>query len=180
MVPAAVAVSFMFFFPLISLVASIKSFQSPPEQAPPEPQFRVPPEETVNQDESDQILFVIVGVFIAILISIILIDFIARKRKTVTNIETTIAEQQVISSKPSSDSTSSQTIDDSGPDKKDSTTSLEVEQATKVLQNLADKNMLDDPKTAKQFLLMKGFSKDAVKNAMISMGIDSSHVADLE
>jgi len=150
------------------------------EQAPPEPQFRIPPEGTVNQDESDQILFVIVGVFIIILISIILIDFIARKRKTVTNIETPIAEQQVISSKPSSDSISSQKIDDSSPDKKDSTTSLEVKQATAVLQNLADKNMLDDPKTAKQFLLMKGFSKNAVKNAMIGMGIDSSHVADLE
>jgi len=156
------------------------------EQAPPDPQFRVPLEGTVNQDRTqeiaalDQTLFVIVGVFIAILISIILIDFIARRRKTVTNIETPIAEQQVISSKPSSDSTSSQKIDDSNPDKKDSTTSLEVEQATKALQNLADMNMLDDPKTAKQFLLMKGFSKNAVKNAMIDMGIDPSNVADLE
>ena len=35
------------------------------EQAQPEPQFRVPPEGTVNQDESDQILFVIVGIVIA-------------------------------------------------------------------------------------------------------------------
>ena len=83
-------------------------------------------------------------------------------------------------SKPSSDSISSQKINDSSPDKKDSTTNLEVEQAMKVLQNLADLNMLDDPKTAKQFLLMKGFSKDAVKNAMIDMGIDPSNVADLE
>jgi len=35
------------------------------EQAPPEPQFRVPPEGTLNQDESNQILFVIVGIVIA-------------------------------------------------------------------------------------------------------------------
>jgi len=98
----------------------------------------------------------------------------------VTNFETPITEQHVILSKPSSDSISSQKINDSGPDKKDSTTNLEVEQAMKVLQNLADLNMLDDPKTAKQFLLMKGFSKDAVKNAMIDMGIDPSNVADLE
>jgi len=149
------------------------------EQAPPESQFRVPPEGTVNQNEFVQTLFVIIGVVIVILTSIILIDFIARKRKTVTNIETPIAEQQVISSKPSSDSTS-QKIDDSGPEKKDTTTSLEVEQAIKVLQNLTDMNMLDDPKTVKQFLLMKGFSKNAVKNAMIAMGIDPSNVADLE
>jgi len=40
-------------------------------------------------------------------------------------------------------------------------------------------NLLDDPKTAKQFLLSKGFSETAVKNAMISMGIDPSHDADL-
>jgi len=156
------------------------------EQIPPEPQFRIPPEGTVNQEgveeiaEFDQILFVIVGVFIAILIGIILIDFIARKRKTVTNFETPVAEQQVILSKPSRDSTFYQKIDDSSPDKKDSTTNREVEQAIKVLQNLADMNMLDDPKTAKQFLLSKGFSKNAIKNAMISMGIDPSHVSDLE
>jgi len=152
------------------------------EQAPPEPQFRVPPEGTVNQDdvaEADQTLFVIVGVFIIILISIILIDFIARKRKTVTTFETPVTKQKLILSKPSSDSTS-QKIDDSSPEKKDSTTNLEVEQAIKVLQNLADMNMLDDPKTVKQFLLMKGFSKNAVKNAMIDMGIDPSNVADLE
>jgi len=150
------------------------------EQAPPDPQFRVPPEGTVNQDETDQTLFVIVGVFLAILIIIILIDLIAKKKKRVTNFETPITEQHVILSKPSSDSTSSQKIDDSSPDKKVSTTNLEVEQAMKVLQNLADMNMLDDPKTVKQFLLMKGFSKNAVKNAMIDMGIDPSHVADLE
>jgi len=150
------------------------------EQAPPESQFRVPPEGTVNQDESDQTLFVIIGVFIIILISIILIDFVARKRKTVTTFETPVTKQKLILSKPSSDSISSQKIDDSNPEKKVSTTNLEVEQAMKVLQNLADLNMLDDPKTAKQFLLMKGFSKNAVKNAMIDMGIDPSNVADLE
>jgi len=153
------------------------------EQAPPEPQIRVQPEENVNQDdntESDPILFVIIVVVIVILTSIILIDFIARRRKDVINFETPEAEQQVILSKPSSDSTSYQKIDDSSPDKKDSTTNLEVEQAIKVLQNLADMNMLDDPKTAKHFLLSKGYSRNAVKNAMIDMGIDPSHVADLE
>ena len=61
----------------------------------------------------------------------------------------------------------------------DTATDIEVRQAIQVLQNLKDMNMLDDPKTAKQFLLNKGFSQNAVKNAMLGMGIDPSHVADL-
>jgi len=61
---------------------------------PPEVEFRVPPEETVNQEavediaEFDQTLFVIVGVFIVILIIIIVLDLIARRRKSLRTAET--------------------------------------------------------------------------------------------
>jgi len=61
---------------------------------PPEVEFRTPPEGTVNQAgveeiaEYDQILFVIVGVFIIILVSIILIDFIARRKKSLQSAKT--------------------------------------------------------------------------------------------
>jgi len=54
---------------------------------PPEVEFSVPPEGTVNQAgveeiaEYDQILFIIIGVFIIILVSIILVDFIVRRKK---------------------------------------------------------------------------------------------------
>jgi len=58
-------------------------------------------------------------------------------------------------------------------------TNPEVNQAIKVLHNLKDMNMLGDPKTAKQFLLNKGFSPYAVKNAMLGMGLDPSYVTDL-
>jgi len=61
----------------------------------------------------------------------------------------------------------------------DTQTDIEVKQAIKILQNLKDMNILDDPKTAKQFLLNEGFSPNAVKNAMIGMGIDPSHDTDL-
>jgi len=60
---------------------------------PPEVEFRVPPEGTVNQAgvediaESDQTLFVIVGVFI-VLISIILIYLIVRRAKSLRTAET--------------------------------------------------------------------------------------------
>jgi len=60
----------------------------------PKVEFRVPPEETVNQTgvedtaESDQTLFVIVGVLIVILISIILIYLIVKRRKSLPSAET--------------------------------------------------------------------------------------------
>ncbi len=57
----------------------------------------------------------------------------------------------------------------------DTATDIEVKQAIKVLQNLKDMNMLGDPKTAKQFLLNEGFSPNAVKNAMLDMGLDPDH-----
>ena len=66
----------------------------------PEAEFRVPPNETINQAgvekiaEADQTLFVIVGVFIVILISIILIDFIARRRKSMSDVETARVTKQ--------------------------------------------------------------------------------------
>ncbi len=151
---------------------------------PPEVEFRVPPEGTVNQAgveevaEFDQTLFVIVAVFIVILIIIIAIDFIARRRKSVLIVETTPETKQTILSKPSS---SHFIKKENGfqPAPADTATDIEVQQAIKVLQNLKDMNMLDDPKTAKQFLLNKGFSPNAVKNAMLGMGLDPSHVADL-
>jgi len=152
------------------------------EQAPPVPEFRVPSDGAQNQDdieEFDQTLFVIIGVFIVILIGIISIDFIARRRKNVSDVLTISVPKQTIFSKPSSDSDSNQKEDDVNPISLDVATS-EVNQAMKILSNLREMNMLDDPKTAKQFLLSKGFSKDTVKNAMIGMGIDPSHVADLE
>jgi len=152
------------------------------ELEPPQVEFRVPPEETITQDEmveSDQTLFVIVGVFIVILIIIILLDLTVRRRKTVRIFETSISENQTILSKPTSKSIPNQKIVDIIPDQKDEIINLEVNQAIRVLQDLAEMNMLDDPKTAKQFLLMKGFSVNAVKNAMISMGIDPSHDTDL-
>jgi len=61
---------------------------------PPEVEFRVPPEGTVNQEgvediaEFDQTLFVIVGVVIVILISIILIYLIVRRAKSLRTAET--------------------------------------------------------------------------------------------
>ncbi len=61
---------------------------------PPVVEFREPPEGTVNQEavediaEFDQTLFVIVGVFIVILISIIVIDLIARRKKSLQTAET--------------------------------------------------------------------------------------------
>jgi len=61
---------------------------------PPQVEFRVPPEGTVNQEavediaEFDQTLFVIIAVFIVILISIIVIDFFARRRKSLRTVET--------------------------------------------------------------------------------------------
>ncbi len=154
------------------------------EENPPAFEFREPPE-TVNQEgveeiaESDQTLFVIVGVFIFILISIIVIDFIARRRKTISYIETPTEIKQTISKIPSSKSDSKQKEDEYYRTPKVASANLEVDQAIKVLRNLADMNMLDDPKTAKQFLLIKGFSPNAVKNAMLGMGIDPSYVNDL-
>jgi len=151
---------------------------------PPEVEFRVPPEGTVNQAgveniaEFDQTLFVIVAVFIVILIIIIVIDFIVRRRKSVLIVETAPETKQTVLSKPSS---SNFIKKENGyqPAPADTAPDIEVRQAIQVLQNLKDMNMLDDPKTAKQFLLNKGFSPNAVKNAMIGMGIDPSHFSDL-
>jgi len=151
---------------------------------PPEVEFRAPPEGTVNQAgvediaEFDQTLFVIVAVFVVILISIIVIDLFVRRRKSVLIVETAPETKQTILSKPSS---SNFIKNENGfqPAPADTATDIEVKQAIKVLQNLKDMNMLDDPKTAKQFLLNKGFSPYAVKNAMLGMGLDPSHVTDL-
>jgi len=151
---------------------------------PPENEFRVPPEGTVNQAgvediaEFDQTLFVIVGAFIVILIIIIVIDFIVRRRKSVLIVETTPETKQTILSKPSG---SNFIKKENGlqPAPADTATDIEVRQAIAVLQNLKDMNMLDDPKTTKQFLLNKGFSPNAVKIAMLGMGLDPSHVTDL-
>jgi len=151
---------------------------------PPQVEFRVPPEGTVNQEavediaEFDQTLFVIIAVFIVILIIIIVIDFFVRRRKSVLIVETAPETKQTVLSKPSS---SNFIKKENGfhPAPADTATDIEVKQAIKVLRNLKDMNMLNDPKTAKQFLLNKGFSPNAVKNAMIGMGIDPSHVADL-
>ncbi len=76
-------------------------------------------------------------------------------------------------------SDSNQKEDDFHPTSLDAATNLEVNQAMKTLSNLREMNMLDDPKTAKQFLLMKGFSRNSVKNALLGMGIDPSYVTDL-
>jgi len=152
---------------------------------PPEVELGVLPEDTENpivSDEiakTDQTLFVIIGVFIVILIIIILFDYVARRRKTVSDVLTVRAPKQTIFSKPLSTSDSNQKEDDFHPTSLDAATNLEVNQAMKVLSNLREMNMLDDPKTAKQFLLMKGFSRISVKNALLGMGIDSSYVADL-
>ncbi len=65
------------------------------ELAPPEPESPVLTEETITQDDIagfDQTLFVIVGVFIVILISIILIDYVARRKKNISNLETPVAK----------------------------------------------------------------------------------------
>jgi len=154
------------------------------EENPPAFEIREPPG-AVNQEgveeiaESDQTLFVIIAVIIFILISIIAIDFILRRRKTASYIETPTEMKQTISKTPSSKSDSKQKEDEYYRTPKVASTNIEVNQAIKVLRNLDDMNMLDDPKTAKQFLLSKGFSPNAVKNAMLGMGIDSSHVADL-
>ena len=151
---------------------------------PPGPEFRVPPEGTVNQAgveeiaENDQTLFVIVGVFIVILISIIIIDYFARRRKSVLKVETAPETKQTILIKPSS-SHYIKKENDFHPTPADTSTDLEVKQAIKVLQNLKDMNMLDNPKTAKQFLLNKGFSPNAVKKSMLDIGLDPSYVTDL-
>jgi len=61
---------------------------------PPEVEFRAPPEGTVNQAgveeiaEFDQTLFIIIGVFIIILVSIILVDFIVRRKKSLQSAKT--------------------------------------------------------------------------------------------
>lgn len=68
-----------------------------------------------------------------------------------------MTEQRPVLDKPSNNSIY-QKIDDTKPDKKDVMPNLEVNQSVKVLQNLADMNLLDDPKTAKRFLLNKEFS----------------------
>jgi len=152
---------------------------------PPEVELRVLPEDTENPivaDEivkTDQILFVIVGVFIVILIIIILLDYVARRRKNVADVITEKETKHTIFSKPSSDSNSNQKEDDFKPVSLDASTNLEVNQAKKILSNLRDMNMLDNPETAKQFLLMKGFSPNSVKNALLGMGIDPSYVTDL-
>jgi len=152
---------------------------------PPEVEFRLSPENSGNQaalDEivkTDQILFVIVGVFIVILISIILIDFIARRRKNISDVLTVTAPKQTVFSKPLSNSDSNQKENDFHPTSLDAATNLEVNQAMKTLSNLREMNMLDNPETAKQFLLMKGFSRVSVKNALLGMGIDPSYVTDL-
>jgi len=151
---------------------------------PPEVEFRVPPEGTVNQEavedvaEFDQTLFVIIAVFIVILISIIVIDFFARRRKSVLIVETAPEIKQTVLSKPSS---SNFIKKENGfhSATADTAMDIEVKQAIKVLRNLKDMNMLDDPKTAKQFLLNKGFSPNAVKNAMLGVGLDPSNVTDL-
>jgi len=151
----------------------------------PEVEFRVPPENSENQAavdeivEGDQILFVIVGVFIVILIIIILLDYITRRRQNVSDVVTARQTKQTIFSKPSSDSDSNQKEDDFHPTSLDAATNLEVNQAMKILSNLRDMNMLDNPETAKQFLLMRGFSSNSVKNALLGMGIDPSYVTDL-
>jgi len=150
----------------------------------PEVEFRVPPEGTVNQAgveeiaEADQTTFVIVTVLIVILISIIVIDLFARRRKSVLKVETAPETKQTILIKPSS-SHYIKKENDFHPTPADTSTDLEVKQAIKVLRNLKDMNMLDNPKTAKQFLLNKGFSTNAVKNAMIEMSLDPNHVTDL-
>ena len=135
---------------------------------PPEDEFRVPPEGTVNQGvediaEFDQTFFVIIAVAIIILIIIIVIDFFARRRISVLIVETTPESKQTLLSKPPS---SNFIKKENGfqPAPSDTATDIEVRQAIKVLQNLKDMNMLDDPKTVKQFLLNKGFSPNAVKN----------------
>jgi len=152
---------------------------------PPEVEFRVPPEGTVNQAgveniaEFDQTLFVIIAAFIVILIIIIVIDFFARRRKSVLLVETAPETKQTILSKPPSFNFIKK---ENGfqPAPADTAPDIEVRQAIQVLQNLKDMNMLDDPKTAKQFLLNKGFSSNAVKNAMLGMGLDPSYVSDLD
>jgi len=171
---------------LESLGQAEESFSNLEKISIPEPpvvEFRLPPENSENQaavDEivkTDQTLFVIVGVFIVILIIIILIDYVARRRKNVADVLTVSAPNQTTFSKPLSDS--NQKEDNFHPTSLDAATNLEVDQAMKTLSNLREMNMLDNPKTAKQFLLMKGFSRNSVKNALLGMGIDPSYVADL-
>jgi len=171
---------------LESLGQAEESFSNLEKISIPEPpvvEFRLPPENSENQAavneivKTDQTLFVIVGVFIVILISIILIDFIAKRRKNMLDVLTVSTPKQTTFSKPLSDS--NQKADDFHPTSLDAATNLEVKQAMKTLSNLREMNMLDNPKTAKQFLLMKGFSKNSVKNALLGMGIDPSYVTDL-
>jgi len=238
------------------------------ELEPPDVEFRVPPEGTVNQAgveeiaENDQTLFVIVGVFIVILISIIVIDFFAKRRKSALLVETAPETKQTILSKPSGshdiqfvekvvknkpteiltyeslptealnttyenlmneysktqdktlqeeltiiskiltkrsnknfprktrifsdvESIKEEKLEPISQNEKPETnetmekTNQEVEQALKVLRNLKDMNMLDNAKTAKQFLLNKGFSPNSVKKAMLGMGLDPKYVTDL-
>jgi len=88
---------------------------------PPAVELRVPPENRENQAavdeivEGEQIFFLIIIVMIAILISIILIDFIAKRRKNLSDVLTIRAPKQTIFSKPSSDSDSNQKEDDFHP-----------------------------------------------------------------
>ncbi len=162
-------------------ISSLEKISIPDQ---PEIEFRVPPEGTVNQAgveeiaEFDQTTFVIVSVLMVILISIIIFDLFARRRKSVLKVETAPETKQTILIKPSS-SHYIKKENDFHPTPADTSTDLEVKQAIKVLQNLKDMNMLDNPKTAKQFLLNKGFSPSAVKNAMLGMGLDPSYVTDL-
>jgi len=154
-------------------------------QDPPKPLLEILPGDAENLfesekiEESDQTLFAIMTIIIAGLVSIIAVDFIARRRRNVSDALTIRAPKQTIFSKPSSDSDSSQKENDFNPISLDVATNSEVSRAMKTLSNLREMNMLDDPKTAKQFLLMKGFSRNSVKNALLGMGIDSSYVTDL-
>jgi len=150
---------------LESLGQEEESFSTLEKISIPEPaeiELRVLPEDTENPivaDEivkTDQILFVIVGVFIVILIIIILLDYVTGRRKTVLDVVTEKETKQTIFSKPSSDYDSNQKEDDFHPTSLDAATNLEVNQAMKTLSNLREMNMLDNPETAKQFLLMKG------------------------
>ena len=149
---------------------------------PPQIELEVTPENTespiVADDivKTDQILFVIISVFIVILISIILIDYVARRRKNMSDVVTYSKMKQTLFVKPSSNIDSHQKGYDFNHISLDVETNSDVSQAMKTLSNLRDMNMLDNPETAKQFLLNKGFSRDSVKKALLGIGIDPSYV----
>jgi len=86
-----------------------------------------------------------VGVFIVILIIIILLDYVAPRRKPVVDVLTVSVPKQTIFSKPSSDSDSNQKEDNFHPTSLDAATNLEVNQAMKTLSNLREMKMLDNP-----------------------------------